>query len=519
MAETAEILRERGAEVLPASAVQVGAEAPARPAFPDLAAEIMQNRAQLETVRKRREEAVAAEKAALERRETQMAPVLGAAAQTLTAPREPRPGPLALTPPPSRQLTDFLAPVQGEHPATTISKLIQGIGLLATGFTGLARGAPTAALAALQGALQGWHEGDKERADRHFKDWQAKTDAVIAEHEDRHRRWREALEDTRLTRDQQMSLVELEAIRTGYGPAIAAFGRKSLEDTEKFLRDDRDTLLKLQGSRERLAEQYAEKRRHEEFLLELKRQGAAEKKERDDALVAQYTGNPEVLKTLGEQWAMTGKMPSGLGVGRAGAIVKQLVAKAGVDWAKERGLDPMSLPTIQAEVNSAKAALTKLRGSNALQMAAIKRLDGHLDALVQLSEMVPRGEIHLVNRAIIAGQRNFQGSPEAAAFVFQSFEVGMELARVVVGTAQGDAHTREEARQAFQAELGKGQVKAVVEQARQNAHRNLETNLASEKELAAFIDTVGGRTAGTEPPKRMPPPPGRPANDPLGIRR
>src|SRR3990167_4110796 len=42
--------------------------------------------------------------------------------------------------PPSRGLTPFLAPIDGEPAEASIAKLLQGIGLLATGISGFARG-------------------------------------------------------------------------------------------------------------------------------------------------------------------------------------------------------------------------------------------------------------------------------------------------------------------------------------------------------------------------------------------
>jgi len=202
------------------------------------------------------------------------------------------------------------------------------------------------------------------------------------------------------------------------------------------------------------------------------------------------TYRKEDLRSMGQQWFLYGTLPRTYG--KPGVLVQAEVIKEGNEWAKSQGIDPMSRPQVQAEVSSAKSALTKLRGVNAIQMAAIRRLDGHLDALVRLSEKVPRSEIHAVNEAILKGQREYAGSPDAAAYVFQSFEAGMELSRVVVGTAQGDQATREEGRKQFAAGLANNQVKAVVDQVRQNAHRNIDTNRESERALVAIIESAGG---------------------------
>jgi hypothetical protein len=54
-----------------------------------------------------------------------------------------------------------------------LGRVLQGLGLIATLAGGLARGAPRAALAAYTGALQGWREGDRERAERAWRLFQA----------------------------------------------------------------------------------------------------------------------------------------------------------------------------------------------------------------------------------------------------------------------------------------------------------------------------------------------------------
>src|SRR3989304_3528103 len=68
--------------------------------------------------------------------------------------------------PPSRGLPPFLAPIDGEPAETSIAKLLQGIGLLATGISGFARGDARAALASMQGGPPGWPAGGTSRAGR-----------------------------------------------------------------------------------------------------------------------------------------------------------------------------------------------------------------------------------------------------------------------------------------------------------------------------------------------------------------
>src|SRR5438094_8466455 len=128
--------------------------------------------------------------------------------QAITAvPREAPPAEPTLPKPPSVGLTPFLAPVEGERPENTIAKLIQAVGLLATGVAG--RTDASAAPAALTGALRGWQEGDKERADRHFADWQAQSETLLKNWQAKRTRWKDLQEDLGLTAQQRAKVLEL----------------------------------------------------------------------------------------------------------------------------------------------------------------------------------------------------------------------------------------------------------------------------------------------------------------------
>lgn len=483
-------------------------------AAPSLEQRIAETERDLTTARTKQEAAGESVVAAQGRRKEAAAPYFAQAQQRLSAPQPAQPPPAVLPPPPTRKLTDFLAHTDGEAPENTISKLIQSITLMATGSTGLARGDATAALASMKGALQGWQEGDKQRADRAFSDWKANVDRLLENADQEQRTWRNAFEAKKLATEDGLQMLRIALEAHGMDVEQAKTVTQNADEAVKFLTGRQDHRDKLKSEATKLQGMYEEKRRHEEFLLQMKQAEVERRKEADQALIAQYT--PEALKALGQQWAMTGKMPSGVGVGRSGGIIKGMVTKAGIEWAKEQGIDPMQFPAIQNEMAAAKGSLATLKRQNATQTAAIARLDGHLDALLKLSTMVPRSEMPAVNAAILKFERDYKGSPEAAAYVFQAFEVGMEFARVVVpGNAQGDASTREHARDAIAPALNNGQVETVVKQLRQNAHRNIETNAASEKLLSEFVDSVGGRV----PSKPMAAPPGSDPNDPLGLRK
>src|SRR5437667_12819213 len=160
--------------------VQTPDAPPERASFGDLATQIAGTREQLLDAR-RNEERVLQKQAdtqapQIERAKTQIGAIAAEGTARTTALEAAKP---EITPPPSRKLTEFLSPVQGESPEASVLKMIQGLGLLAGSIGGLARGEARGALAGPKGALAGWSEGDAARADRAFKDWQAKTAAAL----------------------------------------------------------------------------------------------------------------------------------------------------------------------------------------------------------------------------------------------------------------------------------------------------------------------------------------------------
>lgn len=171
----------------------------------------------------------------LERKSEATEPLIAAAEKELTAPRPTPPAPPSLPAPPSRQLTEFLAPVEGESPSTSITKLLQAVGLFATGISGAARGDARAGLAAFTGAMKGWQEGDIIRADRHFADWEAKTATALTKWKTERQTYQDIMEAGTLSLDQKMKLLHLAALREGNKLAASEFEMGELDKVIGFL--------------------------------------------------------------------------------------------------------------------------------------------------------------------------------------------------------------------------------------------------------------------------------------------
>lgn len=114
---------------------------------------------------------------------------------------------------PSRGFRAFLSPVEGEDPLASIQKLVQAVGLFAggIGIRGSAAGAARGSVAALTGALAGWNQGDKERGDRMFQDWKAKSQAALTAWELESAAYTRALTQRGLTLEERAREIALIA--------------------------------------------------------------------------------------------------------------------------------------------------------------------------------------------------------------------------------------------------------------------------------------------------------------------
>ena len=416
-------------------------------------------------------------------------------------------GQLNLGPPPSRKLTDFLAPVAGESPENTITKLIQGIGLMASGIVGLKRGDATAALAGLHGALKGWQEGDKERADRHFADWSAASLSLERDWERRHREYRDALENHDMNVSQALQVAKLKAIENGHDVAVTAFDVGELDKATAFLERERDQLMKFSEQRLRLKEMIQRGREHDETMKEIRAQTQKMHEANQAALVG--TWDKGALRLAAQDYITDGKLPNIVTAGKAGAAIKGQIMEEVEAMLRERNIDPMEIPGIRAEVKAARGSLTDLYKFNRRREGAIRRMDAHLELLEKISAEVPRTEVRAVNEAIIAGQRDYKGSEAAARYVFQSLEAAMEYVQTILPPgAVGGEQTQARAAEALARGLSDNQVRGIADQMRQNSKRTSDQNRIQEKELLKTITTWGGRLTMPAPPSGEGPQPG-----------
>ncbi len=498
-------------------------DAPARSASPlgDIAAQIGRTIPEWQAAKQRQvdvaKEAAAAQQPGIESAKTSLADLMTFVGERPVPQAPPMPAP------PSVGLRQFLAPVDGEAPEVSIGKLLHAVGLFATGATGLARGDATAALASMKGALEGWQAGDAVRADRAFKDWQAKTDTMTKAHEREVADYNRIIEAKKLSVSQKIEMLKLVALEHDNTKAVAALQAGNLDQFLTLLTQQQMHLDTVETNRARLAESKSRAdQAHEDRLLAIRvRQSEAderrrERKEQDADVLASYT--PEVLRTLGQKW-IAGEPMNSLVVGRSAQLVRGKIVEAGIAWAKENGIPLNTLPQLRIEISAAKTALTDTRKRKSVSIAQQGVVDKHLDLLLEYSAAVPRSEMPAVNGAIVKGQRDFQGSPAAAKYVAMAYEVAMEYAKLMVGTAQGDEASRAEARNLVSSALTHDQLKGIAEAMRAAAVRRVASWEDAEQ---SNLDVLNRAFAAPSAKRQEPEKPAtgeKAASDPLGIRR
>lgn len=532
MPETAEIPRETAPAEAPAPAPRLS--------FAELAQNVPDLSPQIDEARKRRDVAATTEKAGLEAGAAAQAPALNAAMATAQAPKPSVPKPPTITPPPSRGLHAFMAPIEGEAPEKSLAKFIATLGLFAAGIGGAAKGNARGSLAALSGAMKGWSEGDAERADRAFKDWQAKTNAALTAWDTERATYDDTLKAADLDLETKLTVAKLTALKHDNQQLAKAFETGRLDKAVGELESQQKHADALRSDYLRLQQHHEDRVKAEEYQRAVREETARHNREterRADAAVAETirqhdrvyaqkdreiaqgvgaTAPPDVIETLADKYLRGENFPPNLMRGKSGQQLALKVVERATTKAREMGIDPSDLPGIKADLDANRKALAKLRGTSVTQEAQAARFDTHMDALIQLSQSTDRSGVPVFNRFLLKAQGKYGGDVDVAKFEVQALEVAMEYAKLTVGTAQGDAATREEARKVISTWMTHPQLTGVGETLKQNAHNNVANNRAEEQRLVNYIDTLGGHvdkpapkpavvTMPNDPPKGTPP--------------
>jgi len=129
----------------------------------------------------------------------------------------------------------------------------------------------------------------------------------------------------------------------------------------------------------------------------------------------------------------------------------------------------------------------------------------HYDTLVKLSEKLDRTQMPAINSYIVQGRRDWQGDPLAGTFIVQAYEVAQEYAKLMVGTAQGDENSRQEARKAISTGLTHAQLVDIGQTLRTNAANRVagwDQTIRASTDI--INDAARGKPRAVTPPSESP---------------
>jgi uncharacterized coiled-coil protein SlyX len=248
-------------------------------------------------------------------------------------------------------------------------------------------------------------------------------------------------------------------------------GETILSSTEKAI--DRLTVARAQiGERHDAA---VERKRHDEEMERVARENAATRKdavEKHGAAKVEAQAGSDVLWTPAEvdffaASALQGNWQwrTGLGRTKTGSENIQRVDKRISSLAKELGISPAEMGTIQSVAKATDASLKQLTvRAGALEQSS-KKIDKDIATLDHFIESGTAGSVKLINRPLNYIREKFS-SPELTELVLAAQIVGTEYERMINGgllsAAQLHEGAREDAHKLLNADMTPEQIRRTV---------------------------------------------------------
>lgn len=287
--------------------------------------------------------------------------------------------------PPTEKIVDA-------HDFQNLSMALIGMALVG----GLAsRGNWLGASASLNGAMKGYLEGDQMRADKEFKDYQAKFKAAQEHDRAALDEFNSVLSNKRLSINEMLTRVKLTAAKYDRQDVRFAAEQKSIDQVYKQVDSMRDSLFKTEVHHQTAQEQIAG--RLQQASMKLEHTSGAENVLNDDGKwFVQQTmlgGNDKFARQVQSRYG--GKVAAGMfnEIGRA---------------LREEGVDPRAINENQIQMLVQRSAQTqatnRLQGVNRLT-ESIKKLE---DRVIDLSAKLNGSGIPAEKRTVNA-VRTFLG--------------------------------------------------------------------------------------------------------------
>lgn len=257
----------------------------------------------------------------------------------------------------------------------------------------------------LSGALQGWHDGKHEQAQRMLDDYKMQFDAAKAKEAQANREYEDVLGNRNLSINQKLQQIRILAAQHGRQDIALAAQQKNLDAVAKQIEGGKNMLTQAEARHEDMQQRLADSRQNHADMMELRRQQLADARQRHaDVMAARGTGiggvkgapqTPEGMDLAAEVGRLQGSMPSFFG---GKGLLFDTLAKKGVT-ADEYVTGKIE---VAANTSAARQAVTKLQGVERLT-SAVEQLQ---DEVVMLARANGNGQVPAFNATMNSIKRN-----------------------------------------------------------------------------------------------------------------
>lgn len=217
-----------------------------------------------------------------------------------------------------------------------------------------------------------------------------------------------------------------------------------------------------------------------------------------DSEGTQNTITDDAIRMEGIKYAITGQMPS---MGMGNATVRAKIINSATEYLKEQGIEPGSVPAMQAGFKGAKDTYVAMKKATenfgAFETAMMKNMQYALD----LSSKYPRTQLPAAN-AVINAIRSGTGDPQIVQLGTAIYAAAMEFEKIrTAGTnitsAELSVGAQQKAEQIINKAQTHGQLKAVMEAMKVDAGNVMGSRRGALKQLEKEMTKIPG---GTEKP-------------------
>jgi hypothetical protein len=307
------------------------------------------------------------------------------------------------------------------------------------------------ASAALNGALKGFQEGNKEVAQREYDRFKQATESAAVHERQADKRYEDALKDRNLTLNQQLARIKTIAAEFDHKDVLAAAQSKSFEAVISQVESRRTQLLNTLADVNKVT-----------IHVDAQREAAATKAAAagggDAAL------QPDELKFMAGQYLAGDKsVLQNLGRGAQGS--KNIVAlrREVMTQAQQQGMSPADVAVRIAEFGGLQAGERTLGTRTAQTGMAVNEAQKFGQLVRKASANVPRSKFPAWNSAQLAWEKG-TGGENVVAFSAALNSYINAYARAVSPLGNGTISDKEHARETIEAKFSDGQINAALDQ-------------------------------------------------------